>query len=53
MKYRNNWKNTFRYCQSPLMLRFRLLGIDWFSLEIDIVRNFYLLTVLNFTIKNR
>lgn len=52
MKYRNNWKNTFRHWQS-LMLRFRLLGIDWFSLEIDIPRNFYLLTVLNFTIKNR
>jgi len=52
MKYRNNWKNTFRYWQT-LMLRLRFFGIDFFSLEIDIPRNFYLLTVLNFTIKNR
>ena len=52
MKYRNSWKNTFKHWQT-LMFRIRIFGIDFFSFEVDIPRNFYLLTILNLTIKNR
>jgi hypothetical protein len=35
------------------MIRLRISSVDLFTLEIDISRDFYLFTLLNFTIKNR
>jgi hypothetical protein len=35
------------------MIRLRISSVDLFTLEIDISRDFYLLTICNFTIKNR
>ena len=52
MKIRNNWK-TSRKQWDKLMLRVRISAVDVFTLELDLSRDFYLLTVLNFTIKNR
>lgn len=52
MKLRNNW-NTSRKQWDKVMIRLRLSSLDLFSLEIDMSRDFYLLTLLNFTIKNR
>jgi hypothetical protein len=52
MKLRNNWA-TSRKQWDKLMIRVRLSSIDVFNLEVDISRNFYLLTILNFTLKNR
>lgn len=52
MKVRNNWKNSKRQWDK-VMIRLRLSSLDLFSLEIDIAREFYLLTILNFTLKNR
>lgn len=52
MKIKNNWK-TSRKQWDKVMLRFRLSYVDFFNLEIDVSRNFYALTILNVTIKNR
>ncbi len=52
MKFRNNWKGSTRQWDK-IMLRLRISSIDLFTLEIDISRDFYLLTICNFTIKNR
>lgn len=52
MKLRNNW-NTSRKQWDKIMIRLRVSTLDLLSLEIDISRDFYLLTILNFTIKNR
>jgi hypothetical protein len=52
MKFRNNWKGSTRQWDK-LMVRLRVSALDIFTLEIDFSRDFYLLTVLNFTIKNR
>jgi|694.fasta_scaffold61326_4 hypothetical protein len=52
MKLRNNW-NTSKKQWDKLMIRLRVSSLDIFSLEIDISREFYLFTILNFTIKNR
>ena len=52
MKFRNNWKGSTRQWDK-LMVRLRVSALDLFTLEIDFSRDFYLLTVLNFTIKNR
>jgi len=35
------------------MIRLRISSIDIFTLEIDKSREFYLITILNFTLKNR
>jgi hypothetical protein len=52
MKFRNNW--TVRNKQwDKFELRFRLGKIDVFAIEVDISRSFYMLTLLNFSIKNR
>lgn len=52
MKFRNNWtvKNKL---WDKFAIRFRLGAIDVLTAEIDISRNFYMLTILNFSIKNR
>jgi hypothetical protein len=52
MKIRNNWKGSKRQWDK-LMIRLRISSVDLFTLEIDISRDFYLFTLLNFTIKNR
>lgn len=52
MKFRNNWKNSTRQWDK-VMIRLRVSSLDLFSLEMDIAREFYLLTLFNFTIKNR
>ena len=52
MKFRNSWKSSSKQWDK-LMIRFRISALDIFSIEIDISRNFYLLTILNLTIKNR
>ena len=52
MKFRNNWK-TSRKQWDKLMIRVRLSYIDIVSIDIDVSRNFYSLSIQNFTIKNR
>ena len=52
MKIRNGW-NTYAKQWDKLAIKVRLSFIDILSIEIDISRDFYLLTILNFTIKNR
>jgi len=52
MKFRNNWKSSTKQWDK-LILKLRLSSLDLFSVEIDVTRVFYSLTILNFTIKNR
>lgn len=52
MKFRNNWKGSKKHWDK-IMVRLRISSLDIFTLELDHSREFYLLTVLNFTIKNR
>lgn len=52
MKIRNNWK-TSKKQWDKLMIRLRISALDILSIEIDVTREFYLFTFLNFTLKNR
>jgi len=52
MKFRNNW-NAKNKQWDKLILKFRISSLDIFGIEVDISRDFYCLTVLNFTLKNR
>jgi hypothetical protein len=52
MKFRNNWKAQNKQWDK-LILKFRISSLDVFSVEVDMSRDFYCLTLLNFTIKNR
>jgi hypothetical protein len=52
MKLRNNWGNANKQWDK-IMIRLRLSSVDIFTLELDISREFYLITILNFTLKNR
>jgi len=52
MKFRNNWGNTNKQWDK-LMIRLRISSVDIFTLEVDLSREFYLITILNFTLKNR
>ena len=52
MKVKNNWKRCLSQ-YDKVMIRLRISSLDLLSLEIDVSRNFYLFTLLNFTIKNR
>lgn len=52
MKLRNNWKNPNKQWDK-IMFRFRISALDFINVEIDKSRNFYLITILNITIKNR
>ena len=52
MKFRNSWKSATKQWDK-ISIRFRLSSVDLFTLEIDISREFYMLTILNWTIKNR
>ncbi len=52
MKFRNSWKSINKQWDK-LSIRIRISSLDVFTLEIDISREFYMLTILNLTIKNR
>ena len=52
MKFRNGWKK-YKPHWKTFTLRLRVSLIDILSIEFDPQRNFYGLTILNFTIKNR
>jgi hypothetical protein len=52
MKFRNNW-NVPHKQWDKLQIRIRVGKIDFLTVEIDISREFYSLTILNFTLKNR
>jgi hypothetical protein len=52
MIIRNIWKVKNKQWDK-FAVRFRFGKIDFFTIEIDISREFYLFTILNFTIKNR
>ena len=52
MKFRHNWKSWNKQWDK-ISIRCRLSVVDLFSIEIDKTREFYMITILNFTIKNR
>ena len=52
MKFRNNWSSTAKQWDK-LAIRLRISTLDILTIEIDISREFYMVTILNFTIKNR
>jgi hypothetical protein len=52
MKFRNGW-NTYTKQWDKFAIKLRFSFIDILSIEIDISRNFYLLTIFNLTIKSR
>ena len=52
MKFRNGWKATTKQWDK-VMIRLRISSLDVFALEIDLSRDFYLITILNLTLKNR
>jgi len=52
MKLRNNWKVQNKQWDK-FQIRLRLGKIDVFTIEVDISREFYLITLFNFSIKNR
>jgi hypothetical protein len=52
MKIRNGW-NTYTKQWDKLNIKLRISFIDILAIEVDISRDFYLFTILNFTIKNR
>ena len=52
MKFRNIWKSPNKQWDK-LILKVRISSVDLFSIEVDMTRDFYCLTLLNFTIKNR
>jgi hypothetical protein len=52
MKFRNGW-NTYSKQWDKLNIKLRISFIDILAIEVDISRSFYLLTILNFTFKNR
>lgn len=52
MKFRNSWK-THKPNWKTVTIRCRVSMLDFLSVEVDPLRNFYSFTILNFTIKNR
>jgi hypothetical protein len=52
MKFRNSWKSVTKQWDK-LMIRIRISSLDIFTLEVDLSRDFYLITILNLTLKNR
>lgn len=52
MKFRNNWK-TWRKHLKQIRLSVRISSLDILTIEIDKPRSFYMVTILNFTLKNR
>lgn len=52
MKFRNNWRSKNKQWDK-FIIKLRISTVDIFSLEIDISREFYMITLLNLCIKNR
>jgi hypothetical protein len=52
MKIRNGWKSVNKQWDK-ISIRVRLSSLDILSIEVDISREFYMFTLLNFTLKNR
>lgn len=52
MIFRNSWR-VHNKQWDKFQIRLRVGRIDLFTIEMDISRNFYLLTLLNLTVKNR
>ncbi len=52
MKFRNGWKAPNKQWDK-LIIKIRISSLDIFGIEVDLSRKFYLLTILNYTIKNR
>jgi hypothetical protein len=52
MIIRNNWRHPKRQWDK-LAIKFRVSSLDIFTVEFDISRNFYCLTILNVSLKNR
>jgi hypothetical protein len=52
MKIRNNW-NVHNKQWDKFQIKLRVGKIDIISIEIDKSRSFYMITLFNFTIKNR
>jgi hypothetical protein len=52
MKFRNNWK-TWKKNLKQIRLSVRISSFDILTIEIDKPRDFYMVTILNFTLKNR
>lgn len=52
MKFRNSWTAITKQWDK-VIIRLRISSIDIFALEIDLSRDFYLITILNLTLKNR
>jgi hypothetical protein len=52
MKFKNGWK-TKNKLWDKFAIKLRLGAIDFLIIEVDISREFYMLTILNFTLKNR
>lgn len=52
MKFRNNWKVKNKQWDK-FQIRIRVGKIDFLIIEVDVSREFYMLTLLNFSIKNR
>ena len=52
MKVGNSWRNKAKQWDK-VQIRLRIGKIDFFTIELDKSRVFYMFTILNFTIKNR
>lgn len=52
MKFRNNWKVKNKQWDK-FELNLRLGKVTFLHIEVDVSRKFYLLTALNYCIKNR
>jgi hypothetical protein len=52
MKFRNGWKSWNKQWDK-LSIRLRVSTLDFLTIELDVSREFYMFTILNFTIKNR
>ena len=52
MKFRNSWTAIAKQWDK-VIIKLRISSLDIFTLEIDLSRDFYLITILNLTLKNR
>lgn len=52
MKLRNNWRVPHKQWDK-IQIRVRLGKIDVLTIEVDISRSFYMLTIMNISLKNR
>ena len=52
MKFRNGW-DSYTKQWDKFAFRLRLGKIDVITIEVDISREFYMITILNLTLKNR